>query len=116
MVHHADDLRKLKTLNGLAGLVVVGEHDLLRVGLLLDGVEHARLGRVGLGEELLGLGGQRAQAARLVGVAVVVDLVEKLAEDDRRHDGVVIGVEVSEDENVAHELSPFRWVFVTLLS
>ena len=55
-----------------------------------------------VGEELCGLRRQGAQAARLVGVAVVVHLVQELRQHDGGHDGVVIGILMSKDEYGAH--------------
>ena len=54
---------------------MVGEDDLLT---LLDGLDQLGLVNAGVGQQLGGLGGQRAQAAGLVRIAVVIDLVQKL--------------------------------------
>ena len=105
MIDNADHLGVSKTGNGLAGLVVVGEDHLLRIGALLgglNGIEQTRSGKTRLGEQLRGLGGKRAERARLVLVAKVLDLVQQLGEHHRGHDGVVVGILVSEDENVGH--------------
>ena len=89
----------LEALDGLRGLVVVGQHDELA---RLDALDLLGLGDADLGEELGGLGGQGAQGAGLVLVAVVVHLVEQLGQDDGAHDGVVVGVLVTKDVDRAH--------------
>ena len=99
MIDNAKDRGVLKAGDGLGGLVVVGEDDELTG---LDGLDHAGLGNAGVGEQLGGLGRQRPQAAGGVGVALVLELVEQLRQDDGRHDGVVIGILVTKNKNVAH--------------
>lgn len=75
----------MDAVNGLTALVVVAEHDLLLLGALggrLDLLEQLGLGRAGLSEELGALGGQRAQATGDVLVAIELDLVQQLREDN----------------------------------
>ena len=109
VVHNASDHGVLKAGDGLAGLVVVGQDDLLGLGALggrLDGVDERGRGYAGVPKELGGLGRQRAQAAGGVGVALILDLVQQLGQHDGGHDGVVIGVLVSKHEDVAHGVPP----------
>ena len=106
VIHNAEDGGVLEAGDGLAGLVVVGQDDELGVFTLgsgLDGVDERRGSHASVLKELGGLGGKRTQAAGGVGVALVLNLVEQLGQDDGRHDGVVVGVLVSEDEDVCHE-------------
>ena len=105
MVDDAVDGGVLKAVHGLGRLVVVAQDHELRIGALgsrLDGVEQRGLGNAQLVEELRGLSRQRAQAAGLVGMALVLKLVEQLGQDDGGQDAVVIGVLMTKNENVAH--------------
>ena len=102
MVDHTENSCGLQTLNGLSALVVVGKkHELT----LLDRRDLTGLGHAGVGKKLYRLGRQGAQSAGLVGVASVLNLVEKLGQHDGRHDGVVIGVLVAKNKNVSHGYS-----------
>ena len=105
VIDDARDHGVLKTGDGLAGLVVVAQNHQLSVLALcggLDGVDEHGDGDAVVLKQLSGLGRQGTKAARLVGVAVELNLVQQLGQDDGRHDGVVIGVLVTKYKNVAH--------------
>ena len=103
MIDDTKDRGVLKTGNGLGRLVVVGEDDELTG---LDGLDHAGLGDAGVGKQLGGLCRKLTKGAGLVGVAGILNLVEQLGQDDGAHDGVVIGVLVTNDKNVCHGYPP----------
>ena len=81
---------------------MVGEEHKLA---LLNRVDLTRLRHASVGEKLRRLGRQSAQSACLVGVAGILNLIEKLGQHDSRHDGVVIGVLVAKNKNVSHGFS-----------
>ena len=77
------------------------EHELT----FLNRVDLTRLRHASVGKKLRRLGRQSTQSACLVGVAGILNLIEKLGQHDGRHDGVVIGVLVAKNKNGSHGFS-----------
>ena len=102
MIDHTKDGCGLQALNRLGALIMVGEDYELA---FLNRSNLTRLRHASVGKKLCGLGRQSAQSTCLVGVAGILNLIEKLGQHDSRHDGVVIGVLVAKNKNVSHGFS-----------
>ena len=85
VVDNTGDHGVLKAGDGLAGLVVVAQNHqlgLFALGGGLDSVDQHGGGDTVVLKQLGGLGGQRPQAASLVGVAIELNLVQQLGQHD----------------------------------
>ena len=98
VVDDLDYLRLVDARDRLSKLVVVGQDNLLPLVGMVD-----ELGGLDaeLGKDELGLGGQRAQANRLV-VVVAVELVLEICQHGCGHDRVVIRVAMPHDKDFSH--------------